>query len=251
VPRALLLLLLAASGCAVHVPVPKTAAEPAGDPWQAWARVLERRVDESGRIDFAGLAGDRSDLDAAVAAIAAASPRSSPAGFPTKESALAYYINAYNALAMYNVLQSGIPAELGTIKVRFFYRNRLVVGGERISLYALENDVIRPIGDPRIHFALNCMVRACPRLPREAFQADRLDAQLESAAREFFADPRHVGLDEATQTVRFSEILRFYTEDFLAAAPSLIAYANRYRDEKIPETWKVAFIPYDWTLNSR
>ena len=43
-----------------------------------------------------------------------------------------------------------------------------------MSLYTLENDVIRPLGDERVHFALNCMVVSCPRLPRVAFtQYDR------------------------------------------------------------------------------
>ena len=37
--------------------------------------------------------------------------------------------------------------------------------------------------------------------------------------------------------------------DFLKKAPSLIAYANRYREAKIPDSYRVEFIPYDWTLN--
>ena len=51
--------------------------------------------------------------------------------------------------------------------------------------------------------------------------------------------------------VRFSAILDWYEEDFLAVAPSLIAYANRYRDEPIPEHWEVGFLDYDWTLNAK
>ncbi len=152
---------------------------------------------------------------------------------------------------MYNVVQAGLPPELGSIKVRFFYRNRLRLGGRAISLYALENSIIRPLGEPRVHFALNCMVRGCPRLPREPFEGARLEAQLEAAARLFFAEERNVRLDPAAKTVHFSEILRFYTKDFLAKAPSLIAYANLYRDDPIPADWRVEFIPYDWTLNSQ
>lgn len=29
------------------------------------------------------------------------------------------------------------------------------------------------------------------------------------------------------------------------------AYANRYRDENVPEDYRVRFIPYDWTLNQK
>ena len=51
--------------------------------------------------------------------------------------------------------------------------------------------------------------------------------------------------------VRVSAILDWYEEDFLAVAPSLVAYLNRYRDEPIPEDWDVAFLDYDWSLNAR
>jgi len=118
-----------------------------------------------------------------------------------------------------------------------------------MSLHTLENDVIRPLGEPRVHFALNCMVRDCPRLPRAPFAPATLQAQLNAAAQEFLSAPRHVEVDPAARRVRFSAILKGYDEDFLAVAPSLIAYANRYRDEPVPEDWQVEFLDYDWTLN--
>ncbi len=51
--------------------------------------------------------------------------------------------------------------------------------------------------------------------------------------------------------MRFSDILRFYTEDFVKQAPTLTAYANRYREAKIPAGWKEEFIPYDWVVNKQ
>ena len=75
--------------------------------WEAiWTRVLERHLDEAGRIDFAGLKGDRTDLDRVVAFIAAVDPASDPARFPSLAFRLAYDINAYNALAMKGVLDA-------------------------------------------------------------------------------------------------------------------------------------------------
>jgi hypothetical protein len=233
----------------LNVPVPKTSAAGPASGEEAWARVLAAHVDDRGRIDFAGVAKAPADLDAYVTWVGSVSPQSSPGSFPTPEARLAYYLNAYNALAMYNAIRSGIPESLGDIKFRFFYRDRLVMGGERISLYALENGIVRPLGDPRIHFALNCMVRGCPRLPREPFEASRLDEQLDDAAKLFFSENRNVELDPAKRVARFNEILRFYKKDFVAKSGSLIAYANLYRSPKIPADWKVEFIPYDWTLN--
>jgi uncharacterized protein DUF547 len=252
------ILLLALAGCAVNVPAPKTAAATAGaaapddaSVQKGWANVLSRYVDESGKIDFLALSKDRAELDAYVAWIVRVSPANTPNAFPTKDAKLAYYINAYNALAMYNVLESGMPKDLNAVKVRFFYRNKLGIGGEKMSLYDLENKIIRPMGDPRVHFALNCMVRGCPRLPREPFRADQLDLELQATAQYFLNEPRNVEIQADKQTVRFSQILQFYTEDFLKKSPSLIAYANGYRESKIPEGYKVDFIPYDWILNQK
>jgi len=105
--------------------------------------------------------------------------------------------------------------------------------------------------DPRVHVALNCMARGCPRLPQEPFEADKLDAQLDRQAKEFYNEKRNVDPQPDKQTVRLSQILQFYTEDFTKKAPSLIAYVNKYRDDKIPAGWKVDFIPYDWILNAQ
>lgn len=252
-PSAALLALLGVVGTTVRCSLLATHLEPPAvslegrDPAASWRRVLARVVDAEGRIDFDALRADSEDLDVFVAWLQDHGPQSQPAAFASRAAALSHYINAYNALAMYAVLHAGVlPKET----VSFFYWRRLRHDGESISLYALENDRIRPLGEPRIHFALNCMVRACPRLPQEPFTAERLEAQLDAAAREFFGRDLHVEVDAARRVARFSEILDFYPEDFLAVAPSLIDYANRYRDEPIPTDYAVEFVPYDWTLNA-
>ena len=242
---------LVAAACAIRLPPPRTPAREAPEAEKAWAAVLSRFVDEKGRVDFAGVAREPADLEAFVEYVSRVGPKTEPASFPTPESRLAYWINSYNALAMHNVVRSGIPDDLDKIRVRFFYRDSFRLDGSYISLYDLENRVIRPLGDPRVHAALNCMARGCPRLPREPFASAALDAQLEAATREFFNDDRHVLLEPEKQAVAFSQILEFYTKDFLKSSPTLIDFANRYRDAKIPAGWKAEFIPYDWRVNSQ
>jgi hypothetical protein len=221
--------------------------------WEAlWTKVLVRYVDDSGRIDFDALSRDHVDLDRVVAFVAAVGPVSQPQRFPDRQLRLAFYINAYNALAMYGVIQAGVPESLGGLtKLTFFYLRTFTVGGESISLHKFENDVIRPLGEERVHFALNCMVVSCPRLPRAAFTAAALDGQLDLAARAFIADTRNVWVDHAKREVWLSAIFDFYTADFLARAPSLVAYVNRYRAAQIPSDFKVHFLAYHWTVNHR
>lgn len=233
---------------------PSTASPPGNrsvEAWQAeWTRVLERHVDAEGRVDFSGLASDRSGLEEVVKFVAAVDPVVAPALFPNAAAQLAYYIDAYNALAMYGVLDAGVPERFGWLgRARFFYLRKFVIGGRSTSLYSLESEVIRPMGDPRVHFALNCMSVSCPRLPRKAFTADRLDSELDAAAREFVGEDRNVRLNRETRTVTLSAIFDFYTKDFLAKAPSLIAYINRYRAVPAPADYGVSFANYDWTVN--
>lgn len=245
---ALVALALGLAACATLSPPPNRSTAAAGDPLAAWERVLRTRVLDDGRIDFVGLRRDPQDLETYVAWVAERRPRTPVAGLPTKAAWLAHYINAYNALAMYQVVATSRRPEQ---RVRFFALTAIVIDGQRTSLYRLENAVIRPLGEPRVHFALNCMVRGCPRLPREPFDPERLDAQLEHETRHFLNEARNVQVDPPLGQVRLNSILRFYSEDFLAQAPSLVAYVNRYRDEPIPESYSVSFIPYDWTLHQR
>ena len=230
---------------------PQGASELSGPPpYPAWSRVLEKFVDAGGRVDFAAVARDRADLDRFVAYVYDVGPNNHPEYFPSADHVMAFHLNAYNALAMHTVIETGIPESLaGARKVSFFYLRKVRVGGIPISLYDYENKVIRALGDARIHVALNCMSVSCPRLPREPFAAARLNEQLEREATFFFNESRNVQVDDARRQLRLSEILDFFPADFLASAPSLTAYVNRYRASQVPESYTVVFIPYDWTIN--
>ena len=250
----LLAVVIGLAGCATVVQPPAAPKATAAEAEAAWARVLQRFVNERGEVDFAALAQDRSDLDRYVRHVAD-TPLDAGAA---NDAQLAHFINAYNALSMFNVVASGIPAtHAGFNKVTFFYLRKLQVGGQAMSLYAFENDVIRPftrrIGEPRVHFALNCSARACPVLPRLPFTAAGLGTELERETRAFFARPQNFRIDADTRSVWLSEILNFYPEDFVPQhAVSLVAYANRYAPQAAPLDYTLRFTPYDWTVaNSR
>lgn len=212
----------------------------------AWARVLDRFVNDAGEVDFEALRDTRGDLDRYVLHVA----RLDPASIAGDDERLAHHINGYNALSMYNVIEAGIPAtHAGLAKLRFFVLRKLMVAGEPRSLYSYENDLIRPIGEPRIHFALNCSAVSCPVLPRKPFTGAALEVELERETRAFFAHPDNFRIDHESRTVWLSELLDFYPEDFVpAAAPSLLAYANRFAPQPAPAGYRVRFVPYDWTV---
>ena len=241
------------TGCAQLVPAPERAPEPQrAEAEAAWGRVLERRVDERGRVDFAGLEHDRADLDRFVSWVYTVGPGNRPELFASRAEVIAYHLNAYNALALYSVIAAGTPRSLSEYGlIRFFYLRRVAVGGETMSLYRYENEVIRPLDEERVHFALNCMAVSCPRLPRTPFRASTLETMLASEAKRFVDEPRNVAVDTARRKVRLSAIFDFYPEDFLARAASLIGYVNAHRSIPVPADYGVEFAGYDWTVAAK
>jgi len=218
-------------------------------PWHdAWEAVLRARVDASGRIDFAGIAAAPEPLRAVVTAAARADLETmAPA------ARLAFLLDGYNALAMWGIVQRGIPDRLDAFdRFGFFVRTQFRIAGRSISLKALEDDVIRPLDEERAHFVLNCMVRGCPRLPRQAHRPATLEAQLTAAAREFCESGYQVRPDPMRRGVWLSQIFQFYTVDFTPAkAPSLLAYINRHRQASLDERWTTRFFDYDWSINAQ
>jgi len=240
-------------------------------------RVLNRFVNDEGMVNYAALKRNRGDLDRYYALVAAYSPDSDPEMFPTKQSRLAYWLNAYNAAVIETVLAFYPIASVEDIrpprvlfflprKSGFFFFQRITLGGETKSLYSVENSVIRRrFADPRVHFALSCASLGCPRLPRYAFTAEQLEYQLDYAARQFVTEPRNVRIDHRTRTVWMSSIFKWYRSDFtewyrqrfpgkpatLANYVALYLPAQEAADLMNSAAYRVRFVEYDWRLNDQ
>ena len=168
-----------------------------------------------------------------------------------RDEQLAFYLNAYNLLVLQRVLERlrrkphwpgnvSLPARL-----RFFLLERHLVAGKPMSLYGLENRVIRAsFREPRSHFALNCASRSCPPLPARLFVADELEKDLERLTQAYVNSPE-VRYDAVQNTLRVSRIFRWYREDF---APGIVPFVQRYRDD-VPPDAAVRYGDYDWSLN--
>ena len=250
------LAVLGLQACSTLVATPQASTQPSQtdrptdtkkSAIEAWGRVLQNYVNDIGFVDFAGLSRNPEDLHSYVRYIS----QTKATDLEQKNERLAHYINSYNALSMFNVISSNIPQSNAGLFARyqFFIARKHNIGGETMSLYAYENDIIRKLNEPRIHWALNCSAVSCPALPRVPFDGARLDEQLEREAQRFFSKNSNMRIDHASQTVFLSEILSFFPEDFVPAhAASLIAYANRYATEAGDLAYRTAFTPYDWTI---
>lgn len=100
------------------------------------------------------------------------------------------------------------------------------VGGKKMNLYDLENEIDRAqFTDARIHFAINCGSSSCPVLRRDAFDAKAIEEQLEAASANFVNDGKSVVVDDEQKKVRMPKIFESNADDF------------------------VAFTNYDWSVN--
>lgn len=245
-----LIALIAISGCSTFVNTPTVHVDERAKKYavEAYSHVLSDDVNEAGQIDFSSLSAHRDNLNTYVAFVSQANFDS----FQTPSDRLAHFLNSYNALSMNVVLEKGIPkSNSGLRKVKFFFLTKMLIAGNKMSLYDFEKDYVRKAGDERVHFALNCMSVSCPRLPRKPFTGENLNAELNKEAKFFFSEPRNLRVDDAKKTIYISEILKFFTEDFVPAkAPSLHAYISKYTDTKLPSDYKIEFIDYDWTINN-
>ncbi len=236
----------------------------------AFTRVL-RDVVRMPRVDYAALKARRGELDAYLEQLARTD--STALARAPRAVRLAFWINAYNACMMRQVvdhypitrnrglltrLKNAVadrPANSVWQIPDVFGRKFCPVAGAARSQDEIEHRIIRPMGEPRIHFAVNCAARSCPPLWPEAYTADRLDEQLDRAVKNLVERPEHfvVESEGGTHTVRLNHVLDWYKEDF-GGIEGLRKFLARYVDPEtgailVDPSTTIAFLDYDWTLN--
>ncbi len=142
----------------------------------AFDALLGAHVSASG-VDYGGLAGQRAALDAYVGTL----PGVELDGFGRSEQ-MAFWINAYNALTLTLILDNYPLASIRDLDDgNPWEAHSWTVAGRSVTLNAIEHEILRPMGDPRIHAAVNCASKGCPPLASDAFTGAGLGAQLDVA----------------------------------------------------------------------
>ncbi len=221
-----------------------------------WARMLERHtvaVDDTAgvRVDYRALRGDP-DWERLLASL----ERADPEALATRAERLAFWINVYNVLAI-DVVRRHYPVEsirdVGSLLRPVWKREAGRVGGEPRTLHEIEHEILRPMGEPRIHAAIVCASTSCPSLRREPYRAERLDAQLDDALRAFLADPNKGSrLEPEAGVLRVSRIFRWFEEDFgdvLAFLEPQLPEATRAWLAGHGDSVRLRHFDYDWSLN--
>ena len=257
-------LLLASPSLQSQTPAASTGeaqvhqANPADQLHAPFTALLQRHVKGSA-VDYKGLAKDAPALDAYIAALGKAKPG-------TGAEAFAYWINAYNAFTLRLILDHfpKIESIKDISSSDRWNAKRWVADGRKVSLDAIEHKILRPMGDPRIHFAINCASFSCPDLRDEAYLPSRLDAQLDDAAKVFLANTAK-GAKVATESGFFggedhnlyvSSIFDWFEEDFDKWSGGVVSFVQRYGPDNVVAYIKshrkdldVENFDYDWSLN--
>ncbi|RMF98257.1 MAG: DUF547 domain-containing protein [Gammaproteobacteria bacterium] len=204
---------------------------------------------DNGFVDYDGLA-----IDGRLPRLLQQFAETREAELGSDNERKALLINAYNLFALHGVLEGQSPQSfLG--RRRFFRGMRLPLLGEARSLDDIEHRELRPMGDPRIHFAIVCASLSCPRLASQAYRPERLDQQLDAAATRFVNDPARNRFDLEQGIAFLSPIFDWFAEDFGGDEASLQAFLARYvRDADVARElrngrFQIRYEDYDWRLN--
>lgn len=219
--------------------------------------LLQKYVDDHGMVSYATWKSNPDDLKALQAYLARMGCVNLHKA-ASREAKLAYFINVYNALTLQGILREYPTTSIRNHTAKFggynIWKDLVVWIDNRLySLDDIEHNVLRKLGEPKIHLAIVCASKGCPQLANRAYSADHLDKQLTANGKRFFATPANFKADVRSKTVSISQLFEWYGTDF---APDSVDQL-RVLQPMLPvdvSNWsgtRVRYLNYDWSLNDR
>lgn len=192
-------------------------------------------------VDYEGWAADPRHGQALKLLLA-----ESPASYTGGEKK-AFWVNAYNFLTVELIVREGERKSIKNLGGTFtspWARHAWTLGGMDYTLDYIEHKILRPMGDARVHFAINCASVSCPDLRLESYKADRLEQQLNEQVKITLANEGK-GLWEENGTVYVSKIFDWFSEDFKNG--DVKGWLTDFK--QIDQNASLKFMDYDWSLN--
>jgi hypothetical protein len=227
------------------VPAIALATEPS---WDLYAEILGRHVapGEQDGVRLNLVDYDEVARDPGFAALVNQVRGFDVRSLESREEKLAFYINAYNILTIQLIVDHW-PLE-SIRDIGNFFRGpwdivMLENADGELTLDDIEHEIIRSLGEPRIHFAVNCASVSCPDLRAEPYTASRLDEQLEEQTRDFLANPGK-GVTVEGNDLRVSKLFDWYEEDFGDIAGFVREHKQGIEFKRID-----GYLDYNWSLN--
>lgn len=226
-----------------------------------WNQLLQKYVNENGEVNYKGWHDSLNDVQSLDSYLAVLSTASRTAR-ATKDSTIAYWVNAYNAVTIKGILREYPTTSIRNHTAKLFGYNiwknlMLNVGDTQISLNDIEHEVLRKMGEPRIHFAIVCASHSCPRLLNQAYTSADLENQLVANTKSFFANQENFTYDAPNRRFQVSSILKWFATDFGRNQSTQLKTIAPYLPTKAAQdaangnSVRVFYKTYDWSLNEQ
>ena len=226
---------------------------------QNWAHILKTyvRSDKSvlNRFDYAALKANPKDMASLDGYLKhAASRRPSKM---SKDAAMAYWANLYNALTVQVVTQNYPVTSIRKIRTGFragpWRRDLITVEGKTLTLDNIEHDIMRPTyKTPLVHYMVNCASIGCPNLKATPWTAATLTQDQEAAARVFINSPRGAVIDG--DRLQVSSIYKWFKKDFGGTEAGVLSHLRTYANPELAMALKrrkkIDKYAYDWDVNA-
>ncbi len=216
-----------------------------------WDELLQKHVGDMGDVNYKGFVQAKDSLEDYLNILS-----SNPVNDSwSREAALAYWINAYNAFTVKLIVDNYPVESIRDLNPTFYipmvrtvwHRKFFKIGGKEMNLDTIEHEILRKkFNEPRIHFAIVCASKSCPVLLNESFEEDKIYEQLDRQTKAFLADKSRNIIRE--DEVEISKIFSWFSGDFTKDG-SLIDFLNLYSPIEISEDASIRYVDYDWSLN--
>jgi len=170
-----------------------------------------------------------------------------------RDAKLAFFINIYNILCIHGLIEKGVPSNL-LARFQFYKDTSYVIGGHLMTLNEIENGILRsnrasggtlflkpfseddsrlkislPEADARIHFALNCGAKSCPRL--RVYSSKDVQSQLSTATKEYLETMEGLIVRPKKNSVKLSKLFEWYEVDFGENTEQVLGWVIRHMED--------------------
>ena len=214
----------------------------------AFNQLLQKHVSASGMVNYVGFNKDKAKLQDYIKSLTSVNTSSL-----SQNEQLAFWINAYNALTIDQILRNYPLKSIQNIAGGKVWDQNLPYqfGGKTITLNTIEKKTLlgSNLFDARVHFAVNCAAVSCPTLINKAYTADNVQALLTQNTKAALANPAFNKITTAKASI--SSLFNWYKADFEKAEGSVVNFINKYSTTKINSNTKIDYLDYNWNLNGK
>jgi hypothetical protein len=214
----------------------------------AFDKLLNKYVSTKGVVNYAALVKEKAALQSYIVFLSKVD-----ASKLTKNEATAYWINAYNANTLDQIVRNYPTSSILKIEGGKAFDKILPYkfNGEALSLNDIEKKKLLggSLFDARVHFAVNCAAVSCPTLLNKIYTEDNVQAQLTANTKAALSNPTFNKITASNASL--SKLFDWYKADFVKAEGSVVNFVNKYSSTNISSNTKIDYLEYNWDLNGK